>query len=190
MRDHYQRGQFKKYKAQTSVNWSWIKARFVAKKFVVSTSIGWVVWGSISKRKISKKKKLGRSWGGWFTNLLSFLKMAANTPPPFPHPPLLTGNKRPAPYMNCNPFSLTFPVFENQILSGLTGKQFYKRMVFPKLHLPVAHNPTHLCYQNWKAYWQTEAGPMNTNQMRSYHWQIYRGREGADPLWSEVVLKL
>ena len=89
-------------------------------------------------------------------------------------------------YINCNILSFNLPIFENQILPGLTGKQFYKRMVFPEIHLPVAHNPTHPCYQNWKAYWQTEAGPVNTNQIRSYHWQIKRGREGAVPLWNSL----
>ena len=148
--------------------------------------------------RLNSKKKLGWSWGGPFENVLSFLKMAATTPPPVWKSSKLSQNGRnhpppPSPqvindvlYINCNILSFTLPIFENQILPGLTGKQFYKRMVFPEIHLPVAHNPTHPCYQNWKAYWQTEAGPVNTNQIRSYHWQIKRGREGAVPLWNSL----
>ena len=88
------------------------------------------------------KKSLDEVGGGRpFENLLSFLKMAATTPPP-------SQVINDVLYMNCNIFSFTLPVSENQILPGLTGKQFYKRMVFPEIHLPVAHNPTHPCYQN------------------------------------------
>ena len=93
--------------------------------------------------RINSKKKLGRSWGGPFENLLTFLKMAATTPPP-----PLSQVINDVLYINCNILSFTLPIFENQILPGLTGKQFYKRMVFPEIHLPVAHNPTHPCYQN------------------------------------------
>ena len=132
--------------------------------------------------RINSKKKLGWSWGGgsvWKSSKLS--QNGRNQPPP-----LLLQVINDVLYINCNILSFTVPIFENQILPGLTGKQFYKRMVFPEIHLPVAHNPTHPCYQNWKAYWQTEAGPVNTNQIRSYHWQIKRGREGAVPLWNSL----
>ena len=80
--------------------------------------------------------------GGPFENLLTFLKMAATTPPP------LSQVINDVLHINYNILSFTLPIFENQILPGLTGKQFYKRMVFPEIHLPVAHNPTHPCYQN------------------------------------------
>ena len=94
--------------------------------------------GSILKKSLDEV-----GGGGPFENLLSFLKMAATTPPP-----LLLQVINDVLYINCNILSFTVPIFENQILPGLTGKQFYKRMVFPEIHLPVAHNPTHPCYQN------------------------------------------
>ena len=90
-----------------------------------------------------QKKTLDQFGGDQFENLLTFLKMAA-TPPPPPLSQVINDLL----YINCNILSFTLPIFENQILPGLTGKQFYKRMVFPEIHLPVAHNPTHPCYQN------------------------------------------
>ena len=156
IRDHYRGGgQCKKYKAVTNVNWNWIKwwtlARFVAGKFVVFTSIGWG-GGAISQHvKFTGgsilKKSLDEVGGGsvWKSSNLS--QNGRNPPPP------LSQVINDVLYINCNILSFTLPIFENQILPSLTGKQFYKRMVFPEIHLPVAHNPTHPCYQNWKAYW-------------------------------------